>query len=88
MKSVNGLLLLVFLQLALERAVADRLVADELDLPDLDLRPLVHVEGEVNQLRAAGNLLDLVRDVGELEALFPQHVADDALDLAHEARDR
>ena len=66
-------------------APADRLVADQIDLADLDLRPFVHVEGDVNQLRAALDLLDVVADVGELEPLLAQHVADDALDLADQA---
>ena len=69
----------------LERAVADRLVADEVDASDLDLRPFVDVEGEVDQLRAAGTALISWRDLGELIALLGMHVADDALDLADEA---
>ena len=76
--------LLVLLQLPLERAVAHRLVADEVDLADLDLRALVHVEGDVDQFRAAGDLLDVVGDVRELEALLSQHVPDDPFDLADE----
>ena len=85
-RKVDGVLkaaaLAVLLHLALERAVANRLVADELDAADLDLRPLVHVEGQMHELRPARDVLDLVRDLRELEALLPQHVADDALDLA------
>src|SRR4051812_17661299 len=76
----------VVLQLLLQRAVADCLVADEVDLADLHLRTFVHVEGDVHQLRTAGNFLDLGRDRGELEALFAQHVADDPRHLANETR--
>ena len=88
MKSVKRPALAVFLQLALERAVAHRLVADEIDLADFDLRTLFHHEGDVHQLRPALDFLDLVADVGELESLLPQHVADDAFHLANQRRDR
>ena len=75
----------VVLQLPFQRAVAHRLVAGEVDAADLDLRPFVQVEGDVHQLRPAGNLLDLGRHLRELEALLAQHVADDARHLANEA---
>ncbi len=73
------------LQLTLQGGVADRLVTDEVERANLDLRPLVHVEREVDQFGAAGDFLDLGRDFGELEALLTQHVADDAGDLADQA---
>ena len=76
----------VVLQLAFEKAVAHRLVADEVDAANLDLRPFVEVEGDVHQLRAAGNVLDLGRHLGELEALLAHHVAHDPRDLPNEAR--
>ena len=49
-----------------QRAVLDRLVADEVNLADADLRPLVDVEGDVHQLRAALDFLDLGLDLREL----------------------
>ena len=75
--------LFVVLQLAFERRVAHRLVADEVDALDLDLRPLVHVERQVDELRStARDFFDLGRDLGELEALVAHHVAHDARYLA------
>ncbi len=74
--------LFVVLQLAFERRVAHCPVPDEVDALDFDLRPFVHVEGEVNQLRPAGDFLDFRRDLGELEAFVAHHVADDARHLA------
>jgi len=47
-------------------------------------RPLVHVERDVDQFGPPGTSLMSVRDGGELESPSPQHVADDALDLAHQ----
>ncbi len=86
MKSVNASCALFSFSWRRSVLSLTALLPIELDLADLDLRALVHVEGQVNQLRAAGNILDFVRDVGELEALLAQHVAHDPLDLAHEAR--
>ncbi len=40
---------------------------------------------EVDELRAARHVLDVVRDVRELKPLLVEHVAHDALDLSDEA---
>ena len=53
---------LVLLHVLLQGAVAHGGVADEVDLADLDLRTLVDDEGDVDQLRAARDRFDLVRD--------------------------
>ena len=80
-----GSLTVVF-HLSLQRGVAHRLVADELDFPDPHLRPFVHVEGEVHQLRSAWHLDDFVLHVRILKPLVTEHVADNALDLPNESR--
>ena len=74
--------LLGLLHPALQAAVADLLVADELDVADLDLRAFVDVEDDLDQLRAAGQLLDARLDLGELVALLGHQAAQDAFDAA------
>src|SRR4051812_1252119 len=61
---------LVLLHLAPERPVADGLVADEVDAPNLDLRAFGDVEREIDDLRAAGNRLDLRLHLGVFVALL------------------
>ena len=75
--------LLGLLHLAAQGAVAHRRVADEVDLADADLRALLHVEGDLDQLGAAGQRLDVRGDLGELEALLGHHLLDDALHPPH-----
>ena len=48
--------------------------------------PFRHVEREVDELRSARHRLDFRRHLGVLEALFLEHVADDARHLPHERR--
>ena len=78
--------LLVVLHLALQRPVVHRLVTDEVDRADLHLRAFVHVKRDVDELRSTADFGDLVLDVGKLKAFLPEHVADDAFNLANEGR--
>ncbi len=85
MNRIPGHALLVFFHLALQLAVADLLVADEIDAPDLDVGALLQLERQVNELRPARHLGDLVGDVAELKPFLAEHVADDSFDLADQA---
>ena len=75
---------LVVLHLPLQRPGAHHLVAGEDDVPDFDLGAFRHVEGQMDDLRAAGQRHDLGSDLRVLEALLLEHVADDAGDFPHE----